>query len=395
MTEAGDFSSFAVSSPLVASDAVTFTLDSGTQNKIQWVASGKSLHIGTLGNEWTVTGNSQAALTPENILAQRQTNSGSETNKPLLVGITTLFVERHGRTVNEFVYDYTFDSYKTSDMAILSRHLTEEFSIVDWSYQQTPDSIIWCVREDGALLGITYQRQHQVVGWHQHDTEGEFKTVTVIPGNTREDDVWFVVAREVDEETVYYLEKLEDWFFSEDAVDGRFLDSHLVYDGTAASTISGLDHLEGLTIDVLADGTVHPPVTVTSGEITLNKAYSTVVCGLPYTSEVRPHLVPVETREGGSSLGRISRTTNVAIDFYKTLGGYVGRVDSVDGEKEEELPFRVPWNLTGQAVPLFTGWYTYSFPEGFDTGVDYFIRQKQPLPMTVRSVVDEVEVHGL
>jgi hypothetical protein len=193
----------------------------------------------------------------------------------------------------------------------------------------------------------------------------------------------------------YYLEKLEDWFIGTEAKDGRFLDSHVVYSGVATDTIPGLDHLEGLEVDVLADGTVHPSVTVTSGEITLNGNYTEVVCGLGYVSEVRPHLIQGETRDGGSSLGRISRTTNVAIDFYKTLGGYVGRVDSIDGEKEEELPFRVPGDLMGQAVPLFTGWYTYSFPEGFDTGVDYFIRQKQPLPMTVRSVVDEVEVHGL
>ena len=395
MTQAGDFTSFAVSSPLVDSDAVTFTLDSGTQNKIQWMTSSKSLHVGTLGNEWTVTGNNRDALTPSNILAQRQTNSGSEPNKPLLVGITTLFVERHGRTVNEFVYDYTYDSYKTSDMAILSRHLTEQFSIVDWTYQQTPDSIIWCVREDGTLLGITYQRQHQVVGWHRHDTDGLFKAITCIPGQTREDDVWVVVRRMLGATVKYYLEKLEDWFISDDAEDGRFLDSHLVYSGAATDTITGLGHLEGLSIGVLADGTVHPAVTVTTGEITLNRTYSLVVCGLPYTAEVRPNLVDTPAQEAGSALGRTTRATNVAIDFYKSLGGYVGRVDSEDGEQEEEVLFRVPSDKIGQAVPLFTGWYTLSFPEGFDTSVDYFIRQKQPLPMTIRAVIDEVEVHGL
>ena len=106
MSKAGDFSDFGVNSPIVDSDAVTFTLDSGTQNKIQWVTSSKSLHVGTLGNEWTVDGNDQSSLTPTNILARRQTNSGSEPNKPLMVGITTLFVERHGRTVNEFVYEW-------------------------------------------------------------------------------------------------------------------------------------------------------------------------------------------------------------------------------------------------------------------------------------------------
>ena len=104
MSKAGSFYDFGQSGTIVDSDAVSFTLDSGTQNKIVWMLSGKSLNIGTIGNEWTVTGSTRAALTPENILAQRQTNNGSEANKALMVGITTLFVEKYGRVINEFVY---------------------------------------------------------------------------------------------------------------------------------------------------------------------------------------------------------------------------------------------------------------------------------------------------
>ena len=391
MTEAGDFDSFSINSPLLDSDAVTFTLDSGTQNKIKWMVSGKTLNIGTLGNEWTVQGNDQSALTPDNILAQRQTNSGSEPNKPLLVGITTLFVERHGRTVNEFVYDYTYDSYKTSDMAILSPHVTEKYSIVDWSYQRTPDSIIWCIREDGDLLGITYQRQHKVVGWHHHDTRGEFKAITVIPGNTREDDLWFTVMRMVGGQPKYYVERMEEWFKEEEAEWGRFLDSHLTYYGAPASTIYGLEHLEGDTVDVLADGTVHPECIVTSGEITLNNDYSHVVVGLPYTTEIRPTLPDVSTRTG-TSLSRVSRITDLSVDFYRTLGCYIGKYDQDSGETEEEIPFRKPGDLTGTAVPLFTGWMKMDFLEGFGVTTEYFVRQKQPLPLTIRAMVDAVEV---
>jgi len=212
MSRAGDFSSFAVSSPLIDSDAVTFTLDSGTQDKIVWLISGKSLNIGTIANEWTVSGATRFALTPTNILAQRQTNNGSEPITPLMVGITTLFIERYGRIINEFVFDYTYDSYKTSDVTILSSHVTENFSIIDWTYQQVPSSIIWAVRADGILLGLTYQRQHEVIGWHVHSTSGlsdpgEFKAITSIPGDTREDEVWVIVKRTIQGNPKYYLEK--------------------------------------------------------------------------------------------------------------------------------------------------------------------------------------------
>lgn len=396
LSQAGDFLNFGTSATLVDSDAITFTLASGTQNRIQWMISGKTLNIGTLGNEWTVSGNDQSALTPSNILAQRQTNNGSETNKPLMVGLTTLFVERHGRTVNEFVYDYTYDAYKTSDMAILSSHMTEHYSIRDWTYQQTPDSIIWCVREDGVLLGITYQRQHKVVGWHQHDTQGSFRAITCIPGNTREDDVWVVVKRLVNGTDSYYIEKLSDWFNGTAAVEGKFLDSYVMGEfDPAESSLSGLDHLKGMTVSILADGTVHPDVVVaTDGTVALNKAYNAVVVGLSYESELRPHLVDLETSDG-STRGRTQRITKIAIDFYRTLGAVIGRSDQEDGDYEEAIPFRVPGDLMGVQVPLFTGWYVYTFSEGFDRESEYFIKQTQPLPMIVRSVTDEVEVHEI
>ena len=393
-TKAGDFSSFGISSPLKDDDAVTFTLDSSTQNKIQWLSSGKSLYIGTLGDEWTVEGNDRTALTPSNINARRQTNNGSESIKPLKVGITTLFVERHGRVINEFVYDYTYDSYKTSDMAVLSPHLMEFYSVIDWAYQQTPDSIIWSVREDGTLLGITYQRQHKVVGWHQHDTMGEFKAISAIPGQTREDDVWVTVKRSVNGQDRYFVEKLEDWFKSDTSpISSRFLDAHTYHTDSKPFDTLQADHLVGRTVDILADGTVHPPRLVQSdGTVKLNKKYSKVVIGLPYESELRPHVMEADA-PGGVSRGRTQRITNIKVDLYRSLGMYIGRHDQEDGDIEEEVPFRVPGDLLGRHVPLFTGWYHLPFPAGFDREAEYFIKQKQPLPLTVRCVVDEVEVN--
>ena len=392
LSKAGSFLDFSYDSVNIKDDdAVTFTLDSGTQNRIQWMISGKSLNIGTLGNEWTVTGTNRAALTPTNILAQRQTNNGSEAIKPIMAGLTTLFIERHGRAVNEFVYDVNYDSYATSDSAILSPHLTELYSIIDWTHQQTPNSIIWCVRGDGDLLGVTYQRQHQVIGWHHHDTEGGFKAITSIPGNNREDDVWAIVHRVVNSQDKYYVEKMADEFIGDNPEFARFLDSHLVYLGTPTDTITGLDHLEGKTIDILADGTVHPSRVVVSGEVTLNDNYAHVVAGLGYISEVRPY-VPDIGLDSGTTMGRTQRITNIDVDFYRSLGVYIGRVSQEDGESEEERAFRVPGDEMGKYVPLYTGIRHFDFPEGFDRKADYFIRQYQPLPLTVRGVIDTINV---
>ena len=393
MSQAGDFSSFHVDYANLTDDmAVTFTLDSGTQNKIQWMASGRSLYVGTLGDEWTVQGSTQPALTPKNILAQRQTNIGSERLKPQVINFTTMFLGFHGRRVNEFVFDYAYDGFKSNDITVLAPHLTEHFSIKDWAFQQTPDNILWCVREDGDCIALTYQREHKVVGWHRHETQGRFYAVTVIPGDTREDDVWFVVQRTINSQTHYFIEKLDDFFKGTAAIDGRFLDAFSEYTGPPVQKVSGLDYLEGETVSVLADGTVHPPVTVVSGTINLNAEYSHIAVGLSFVSEVWPYLSLVPTNDG-QSITREQRVLFINIDFYRSLGVYIGRYDSEDGEHEEEKAFRVPWNLTGEPVPLYTGIKAYDFPEGYDREIRYFIRQKQPLPLTVRGVVDVIEVN--
>lgn len=186
---------------------------------------------------------------------------------------------------------------------------------------------------------------------------------------------------------------MTDLFSSTEAKDGRFLDSHLVYDGIPTDTLSGAVHLANREVHILADGTVHPPLTVAGdGTLTLNNEYSLVVIGLPYVSEIRPYLMDITSDRIGTSLGRMQRVTALAIDLYNSLGMWIGTDHSEDGEFEEEQPFRIPGDLLGTAVPLYTGIYEMAFPEGFDRKSEYFIRQKQPLPLTVRGVTDDIEV---
>ena len=393
MSKAGDFFDFGKSSPVLASDSITFTLDSGTQNKIVWMAAGKTLNIGTIGNEWTVSGATRNALTPTNVLAQKQTNMGSEKLKPLEIGVTTIFLERYGRSINEFTYEFTTDSYNTTDLAILSKHITDQHSIVDWTYQQSPSNIIWSVRQDGSLAGTTYQRQHEVIGWHLHNTQGKFEAITTIPGKSKEDELWGVVLRDIGSGPVHYLEKLNEEFLGLDGEHFMFMDSYLYSPGGLGSdfgAIHGLEHLEGATVDIVVSGATHPPQVVLGGSVTL--AYSVPAAswysvGLNYVSEVWPTLSDV-TREDGSVVGRKQRILSVDVDFYKTLGGHLGTVDREGQERSEALPYRLPYHETNKKVPLFTGIYHKEFPEGFTRDSNYFIRQTQPLPMTIRSVTD-------
>ena len=393
MSKAGSFHDFGVSDPLEDDDSITVTLDSGTQNRIQWILSARTLNVGTLGNEWTLTGGAQLALSPKNVIAVAQSSLGSEPNKAMMAGQILLYVQRYGKVLNEFIYDYNSDSFVSTDILVLANHLTEHYMITDWAYQQTPQSVLWCVREDGRMLGCTFQFQHKVIGWSQHFTKGNILETACIPGQASHgDDVWVLVHRVVDKVNRYYLEKLSEWFIDEEAEWGRFLDCYSTYIGPPVDTLQGLEYLEDQTVSILADGAVHADRVVTNGEIILDKEYSHIVVGLPYLSEVWPIAAEIGL-DNGTSEGRTQRISYLNVDFYKSSICEIGRFNPEEGQITEEKSLRWAQDTTGEQVPLFTGKYKFDFMEGYDYESVYFIRQEKPLPLTIRGVVDEVEVN--
>jgi hypothetical protein len=391
-SKSGDYYDFGRSDPIVASDGLTFTLDAGEQNKIQWMATGRQLLVGTLGDEWTISGSGYEPLSFQSIMASRHTNNGAEKLRPLMIGPVTIFLERLGRTVNQFAFDYNRDAYVTVDLSVLAPHLTENYTIVGWAYQQTPNGIVWCVREDGYMIALTFKREHNVTGWHVHITDGLFKSVASIPGDNKEDEVWTLVQREINGTDKWYLEVMAPEFKSDDMTEARFLDSFLVYDGVAATTISGLSHLEGCTVEALGDGSPLGEFTVSGGAITLQKAKSHVVIGLPYVSELRPYFMDYSI-EDGATISRIARILETDIFLYHSLGLEVGRYDHEDAEEYmDPVPFRKPSDIMGEPVPVFEGVKPFTFTSGYDRDIDLIIRQTQPLPLTVLGLVDRVAI---
>jgi hypothetical protein len=413
-SKSGDYYDFSISSPIVASDGCTFTLDSGSQNKMQWVHAARQLVIGTLGEEWAVSGSGYDPLSFSSIRAARHTNHGGEPLVPIMIGPVILFLERLGRTVNQLVYDFYSDSYTSVDLSILAPHLTDTHTIIDWAYQQTPNGIIWAVRNDGDLLGLTFKREHNVTGWHHHDTQGSFISCACIPGSV-ENDLWTIVKRRrvVDQEVLlnanyalldgdqmvmgefmdfYYLEKKAPEFLSTNVLDSYFLDSYQTYDGAPATVLSGLSHLEGCSVDILGDGAVYRSFEVKEGMVTLPYAVSRAVIGLPYASELVPQMMETDTK-AGTSYARIRRIDHIDIDFLNSLGMSYGRYDDEGLEiGTQQAPFRVPSDSTGTAVPLFNGIKRLTMPPGNTFKTNFFVRQDQPLPLTVVALVTELDI---
>ena len=161
-----------------AADAFIYTIAANRVNVIRWIAPARDLIIGTAGGEFQVGRPTGEPLKPDNVNIKQQTTYGSHTIGPQQIGNTVLFVQRQKRKVRELSYRFENDANAAPDMTILSEHITEG-GIVDVDYAQEPNSIYYAVRADGQLLGLTYQREDEVVSWHRSIIGGKNTNCTV------------------------------------------------------------------------------------------------------------------------------------------------------------------------------------------------------------------------
>jgi hypothetical protein len=369
-------------------DALNYTINSQEVNTIQWLSPGKTLSVGTSGNEFTVSASSlNEAITPTNVKITPQTNYGGDDVQPFMIGSSILFVQRAGRKIREYVYSFERDSFVAPDMNLLADHITYN-GVREMSYQQSPDQIVWVVDYSGKLLGLTYERAEDVVGWHRHDISGSIESISTIPHWDGDQDVtWLVVNRTINGTTKRYIEYIEKSLTDKYCV---YSDSTLIYDGSPATTISGLDHLEGEEVSVITDGYVHPNRTVNSGEIVLQKAASVVVIGLPYTATLKT--MPIEAGAAdGTAQGKQMRVSNVVVRLLETAPGlYYGPSE----DNTDEMDFRSSVDDMDQPVPLFTGNSPLlPWPGDYDNEAQITIQHKLALPCTVIAVMPQVHTY--
>ena len=370
-------------------DAIVYTIASNQVNAIRFLTATRTLIIGTAGGEFAVNGGGTGeAITPTNILINKQSNHGAANVDGIAVGNATLFLQRAKRKIRELAYNFDVDGYVAPDLTILAEHVTES-GITQMAYQEEPNSIVWCVRADGQLLGFTYQREQQVTAWHRHIFGGSFgsgnavvENVEVLPTDDSEYQVWVIVKRTINGATKRYVEYLHNQDFDEtDDTSFNYLDSQLAYDGSATTTISGLDHLEGEEVSILADGATHPNKTVSSGAITLDRSSTKVKVGLPYVSLLQTMRIDAGS-QNGTSQSKTKRIYEITARLYESIGIEIGP----DLDNMERIPFRSSANLMDSGVNVFTGDKDIEFRGNYETDGFIFVRQNQPLPLTVLSL---------
>ena len=479
------------------SDAIIYTIASNQVNAIRFMTATRTLVIGTAGGEFSVSGGgTDSAITPTNVLIKKQSNHGAANIDSIAVGNVTLFLQRAKRKIRELAYNFDVDGYIAPDMTILSEHITET-GITQMAYQQEPNQIIWGVRTDGELIGLTYQREQEVLAWHRHifggrfgnatitvtdyaniangtriiltkadgttttftsatsSTTGKFHTATsnnqtatnlktlidadsdftatvasnvvtitetsplstgfltitslddstrlaktdegkavcesvaVIPTDDAEYQTWVIVKRTINGSTRRFVEYINNFdFTTTDNTTFNFLDSALAYSGSAATTMSGLDHLEGQTVSILADGATHPDKTVASGSITLDRSATDVKIGLAYKSILQTMRLDAGS-QNGTSQGKTKRIYEITIRLYESIGVEVG--ESLDNM--ERIPFRTSSDPMDEGIPVFTGDKAVEFRGNYDTDGFIFVRQTQPLPLTILSLYPDLQTN--
>lgn len=386
MSKTGDYFNFGTSIPGVDTDAITGSLNGGQMNGIKAMATFGELIMLTAGGEYKISGVNNQSVAPGKTRSQAQEYRGISDVNPVTVGSRIVYIQQQGDIVRDLAYTYEADKYTGDDVNLLAQHLFERHKLVSMAYQQTPNSIIWIVRDDGMLLGLTYLKEQDVYAWHKHETlDGQFIDVAVIAGEA-EDELWCVVKRGSE----YFVEIMAERDKSQKVEDQYFVDCGMQIESKdGISTVTGLDHLEGKVVSILADGFVLPQQKVVAGSVNLGYTYHKISVGLPIESVLET--LPLElTGQDGSTLARRKRVHKLLLMFKDSSGGRFGLKEG----KLDEIKWRTS-EAYGEAIQLYSGKQEVLMPSAsFEKTVQILVKQNEPLPLTVLSIVPEMQVGG-
>jgi hypothetical protein len=374
-------------------DALAFTLAAQEGSAIQSLVSHSNLVIFTQSEEWTAATSQQTAITPSNIFVRRQSRFGSTHRQAFVAANNLLFLQRGARKLRQFSYGQGGEGV-ASDLTLLAEHITRS-GIRQMAFQQQPDPIIWAVRNDGVLLSLTYEPDQSVIAWARHTSgTGLVESVAVIYGDEGDaDQVWLVVNRG----GTRLIERFDPDHFAkldEDNADELvYVDSAVLVSGSPSTTISGLSHLNGSTVAILADAGVEESKVVSSGQVSIGTAASVRIAGIPYVSRLQPSKIEVGMGNG-TAQGRRFVAKRATLNLWKTFGAQYADDPSATDSKWFEVLGRSTETNSGEAEPLYTGMVDITNLGAHKTSIDFTLRQTLPLPCNILAVIPKIEVLG-
>lgn len=376
-TKISNYTDFGVSTDVTEDDAISVIIKDKKINKINSAIAGSKLVV------FTDSGNfihNNDTFTPNSATFLKQGSTGGADIKPVIVRDNIIYVHPMKQAISDYAYSFETDGYAGQDITILANHLFENKKIKTLAYQQEPYSIIWVLQEEGTVLACTYLRQQNVIAWTPMDFGGKVLSIGVLSNGSNE-ELYLAVQRK----NGTFVEKMPTRLPDADPKERFFVDCGRTYRGEPANIISGLDHLEGEKVIALADGKVVKDLVVENGQITLPTPASIVTVGLPYESVLETLTFDVSQGDG-SNLNRKKRVVAVSVRYNNSRGSRV----SVNGHREVPMLERKIEN-TDTDISLKSGFYREILPSAHKEPTTIKIRQDEPLPITIVSIIPELE----
>lgn len=357
-------------------DAFNYELTTSQVAPIQHLAQSRRLMVMSTSNEMSVRGGVEKPITPTSIQKNDESTSGSNGVRPVKIGNEIMFVQRAGKKIRACGYRYDIDGFASPDRTIFAEHISGT-GIVGMAFQQEPDSMLFCPRADGQMAVCAYDTEQEVVGWGRWITQGLYESVANIPTTTAE-DLYVITQRVIGGVTKRFVEV----FDTAAALD-------LAYTGTAASpgaTVwTGLDYLNGMVVQVLADGAYMGEFTVAAGQITLPRKALAVQIGLSYTALVEP--LQIELAANGTTIQGNAISVNEVV--LRTLDTKAIVLNDVPID-----PRRFGPALLDQPPPDFKGDIRVATFTDEIYKVKQVITQPYPLPFHLLNIIRSVTVNG-
>lgn len=373
-SKVGDYFNFDPASSL-ADEAVEATADTGQYNAIVDMYSGRSLQVFTVGAEFFCPQPTDDPITPSTFFLKVQTENGSKPGiRVVNVEGGTIFIQRQGKTLQEFIYANTEQAYTAAKISLLSSHLLKTPTTMAMRQSTSTDEgdrLLIVNGDDGSISCYTLLRSQKVIAPSQWVTDGSFLSAGVDV-----DTAYCIVKRTVGGTSVYYVETFDETLQMDSARQATV--------GVSTASVATLSHLEGKTVDVVRDGVIEADKTVASGTITFERAATaSYQIGLPYTVLMKTLPVAPKT-QAGSIRGSKKRVYDIIIDLYDTQSLNV---------QGREVSFRsFGTSVLDQSVQSYTGLKRIDTLLGYDREGAITITQTAPLKMTVLGLEYKISV---
>jgi hypothetical protein len=369
-SQSSDFENMTLGAGL-DNEAIAREIGSAGQNPIMWIKDKRGLIAATTGAIIRIgTPGSKYIFTPSTITSERSVETGSCSIQPGLTVSSIVYVDRNRRKVRDLKYDVASDDMVSPDLTLFSDDISDP-NILEMAWQKRPDERGWFIRGDGRMVTLSYNPSEGVEAWTEVVTDGNYVSVCVIPG-VDEDEVWTAVVRDSNDYVMIEKFHNQDW-----TDDVWFVDSGLEYLGVAATTLTGLGHLEGELVQVYSDANGYiGDYTVSSGSITLATSETQAIAGLPYTATIKTFPIEVSTQLG-PSVGVLKNVRLITLALYESEGG-----------RYAFPPYETKYDIKYPAysTDFYTGLARQTTNTGYQMEAYLIIDQNEPLPLGLTGI---------